>query len=153
MDYNMNDNDNITSIIELIKEKEIQKKETLVGQEVLNLLKDGKIQLVSHIDDESIEALLHEIKNITQVGEGVEFTFDSNSLDQPTIFLAKNDGKTPSKKKNSKYSPKPEIPRNEKVTDNEITAFLDKLNSETLLTSKKEIIEKKNAKIIPFKLK
>lgn len=158
----MSDN-KVTSLTDLIKKKQEQKKQENIAEEIHNLMKHGKIEFVNNTDnDDLVSNFLSELKSIIDDNKesitfSVEYNIDDILNQKDNIFLATNNGTPVEKQKTEESTIKNEFHRNEDITDLEINAFLDKLNSENMLENEQNIIvekpetPKKTSKILPFK--
>lgn len=158
----MSDN-KVTSLTNLIKKKQEQKKQEDIAEEVLKLMKHGKIEFVNNTVNEDLASnFLSELKSIIDdnkenISFSVEYNIDDILNQKDNVFLATNNGDPVEKQKTEESTIKNEFHRNEDITDLEINAFLDKLNSENMLEKEQNIIvkkpetPKKTSKILPFK--
>lgn len=129
----MNDN-KISSLTDLIKNKQEKKKQEDIAEEVSNLIKHGKIGFITPIDDDTLSNFELEIKSLNENKEGnidFEYHFDTDGPfnSKTGIVLATDNGKL------IEHIPTDNIQedvafKNKDITELEINAFLDNLNNE-----------------------
>lgn len=114
----MSDN-KVTSLTDLIKKKQEQKKQENIAEEIHNLMKHGKIEFVNNTDnDDLVSNFLSELKSIIDDNKesitfSVEYNIDDILNQKDNIFLATNNGTPVEKQKTEESTIKNEFHRNE----------------------------------------